>query len=121
MNLKTIAQEIRDVISEKQKKLGLTFEEERHLYTMEGKTDWPSVSKVLKKFYKQFPTEEAAFNKAKGDPIRQKELLEEWEKAGSYSTNLGSRVHYMLEKAIINENGDTKKLDNLSLIATLPN
>jgi hypothetical protein len=110
MNLKTIAQEIRDVISEKQKKLGLTFEEERHLYTMEGKTDWPSVSKVLKKFYKQFPTEEAAYNKAKGDPIRQKELLEEWEKAGSYSTNLGSRVHYMLEKAIINENGGYKEV-----------
>jgi hypothetical protein len=77
---------------------------------MEGKTDWPSVSKVLKKFYKQFPTEEAAFNKAKGDPIRQKELLEEWEKAGSYSTNLGSRVHYMLEKAIINENGGYKEV-----------
>ena len=110
MNLKTIAQEIRDVISEKQKKIGLTFEEERHLYTMEGKTDWPSVSKVLKKFYKQFPTEEAAYNKAKGDPIRQKELLEEWEKAGSYSTNLGSRVHYMLEKAIINENGGYKEV-----------
>jgi hypothetical protein len=110
MNLKTIAQEIRDVISEKQKKLGLTFEEERHLYTMEGKKDWPSVSKVLKKFYKQFPTEEAAYNKAKGDPIRQKELLEEWEKAGSYSTNLGSRVHYMLEKAIINENGGYKEV-----------
>ena len=49
-DLKEIALEIRTIISEKQEKLGLTFEEEKHLYTMNGKSDWPSVSKVLKKF-----------------------------------------------------------------------
>jgi hypothetical protein len=110
MDLKNIAKEIREVISQKQKELGLTFEEERHLYTMNGKSDWPSVSKVLKSFYKEFPTEEAAYNKAGGDPERQQELIEQWAAAGTYSTNLGSRVHYELEKEVIDNNGSYKEL-----------
>ena len=110
MELKKIAQELRDIISNKQKELGLTFEEERHLYTMNGRTDWPSVSKVLKKFYKAFPTEEAAYNKAGGDPERQQELIEEWAAAGRYSTNLGSRVHYVLESEVVKNNGSYKEV-----------
>ena len=108
--LKEIALEIRTIISEKQEKLGLTFEEEKHLYTMNGRSDWPSVSKVLKKFYKAFPTEEAAYNKAGGDPYKQQALIEEWEAAGLYSTNLGSRVHYELEKFLIEKNGGYKEI-----------
>lgn len=110
MNLKEIAQEIREIISNRQKELGLTFEEERHLYTMNGKSDWPSVSKVLKKFYKEFPTEEAAYNKAGGDPYKQQQLIEEWAAAGTYSTNLGSRVHYELEKELIRRNASYKEV-----------
>ncbi len=109
-DLKEIALEIRTIISEKQEKLGLTFEEEKHLYTMNGRSDWPSVSKVLKKFYKAFPTEEAAYNKAGGDPYKQQALIEEWEAAGLYSTNLGSRVHYELEKFLIEKNGGYKEI-----------
>jgi hypothetical protein len=109
-DLKEIALEIRTIISEKQEKLGLTFEEEKHLYTMNGRSDWPSVSKVLKKFYKAFPTEEAAYNKAGGDPYKQQALIEEWEAAGLYSTNLGSRVHYELEKFLIEKNGGYKDI-----------
>lgn len=110
MDLKLVAKEIREIVSERQKKLGLTFEEERHLYTMNGKSDWPSVSKVLKKFYREFPTEKAAYNKAGGDPVRQQELIEEWAKAGSYSTNLGSRVHFVLEKKLIESHGSYKEV-----------
>ena len=109
-DLKEIALEIRTIISEKQEKLGLTFEEEKHLYTMNGRSDWPSVSKVLKKFYKAFPTEEAAYNKAGGDPYKQQALIEEWEAAGLYSTTLGSRVHYELEKFLIEKNGGYKEI-----------
>lgn len=108
MKLNEVAKEIRELISARQKELGLVFEEERHIYTMNGRTDWPSVSKVLKKFYKAFPTEEAAYNKAGGDPDKQQELIEQWAAAGRYSTNLGSRVHYILEKLIIEKNGDYK-------------
>lgn len=110
MDLKVIAKEIREIISQRQKELGLVFEEERHIYTMNGKSDWPSVSKVLKKFYKEFPTEEAAYNKAGGDPQRQQELIEEWAAAGTYSTNLGSRVHFALEEEAIKRNGSYKEV-----------
>jgi hypothetical protein len=110
MDLKIVAQEIREIIKSKQNELGLQFEEDRHIYTMLGKTNWPSVSKVLKKFYREFPTEEAAFNKAGGDPIRQQELIQEWAAAGKYSTNLGSRVHYVLEKCLIEKNQNYKEV-----------
>ena len=110
MDLKVIAKEIREIISQRQKELGLVFEEERHIYTMNGRSDWPSVSKVLKLFYKEFPTEEAAYNKAGGDPQRQQELIEEWAAAGTYSTNLGSRVHFVLEEEAIKRNGSYKEV-----------
>jgi hypothetical protein len=110
MKLSDVAKEIRDIISQKQKELGLTFEEENHIYTMNGKTDYPSVSKVLKKFYTEFPTEEAAYNKAKGDPIKQQELIAEWAAAGDYSTNMGSRVHFVLESEVIKKHGSYKEV-----------
>jgi hypothetical protein len=110
MKLSNIAQEIRELIKVRQESLGLTFEEDKHIYTMNGRKDYPSVSKVLKKFYKAFPTEEAAYNKAGGDPQKQQQLIEEWAAAGDYSTNLGSRVHYMLEKTLIEKNGDYKEV-----------
>ena len=110
MKLSDVAKEIRDIISQKQKELGLTFEEENHIYTMNGKTDYPSVSKVLKKFYTEFPTEEAAYNKAKGDPIKQQELIAEWAAAGDYSTNMGSRVHFVLESEVIKKHGNYKEV-----------
>lgn len=110
MELNDIAKEIRNIISLKQKELGLSFEEENHIYTMNGKTDYPSVSKVLKSFYTEFPTEEAAYNKAGGDPQRQQELIEEWAAAGKYSTDMGSRVHFVLESELIKRNGDYKEV-----------
>jgi hypothetical protein len=110
MNLSNIAKEIRDLIKARQESLGLTFEEDKHIYTMNGRRDYPSVSKVLKKFYTEFPTEEAAYNKAGGDPQKQQELIEEWAAAGDYSTNLGSRVHYMLEKSLIEKYGGYKEV-----------
>lgn len=110
MKLNKVVEEIRELITQRQKELGLTFEEENHIYTMNGKTDYPSVSKVLKKFYTEFPTEQASYNKAKGDPQKQKELLDEWAAAGLYSTNMGSRVHYELEKELIERNGSYKEV-----------
>ena len=110
MRLNDAVKEIRELISQRQKELGLVFEEERHLYTMNGTTNWPSVSKVLKKFYKEFPTEEAAYNKAGGNPEKQQQLIEEWAAAGQYSTNLGSRVHFVLEEEAIKRNGSYKEV-----------
>jgi hypothetical protein len=110
MKLSNITQEIRELVKSRQEQLGLTFEEDKHIYTMNGRRDYPSVSKVLKNFYRPFPTEEAAYNKAGGDPQKQQQLIEEWAAAGDYSTNLGSRVHYVLEKTLIEKNGDYKEV-----------
>ena len=110
MKLNEIAQEIRELVTKRQQELGLTFEEDKHVYTMNGREDYPSVSKVLKSFYRPFPTEEAAYNKAGGDPEKQQQLIEEWAAAGDYSTNLGSRVHFVLEKVLIEKYGNYKEV-----------
>jgi len=110
MKLNDIVKDIREIITQKQNELGLTFEEENHIYTMNGRTDYPSVSKVLKKFYTEFPVEEASYNKAGGDPQRQQQLIEEWAAAGEYSTNMGSRVHFVLESEVIKRHGDYKQV-----------
>ena len=110
IDLKSVASEIRKIVSERQKSLGLVFEEDKHVYTMNGKKDYPSVSKVLKSFYREFPLEEAALKKAGGNPQEAERLKEEWAAAGTYSTNLGSRVHYILEKTLIENNGNYKEI-----------
>ena len=110
MKLSNIAQEIRELVKTRQQELGLTFEEDKHIYTMNGRKDYPSVSKVLKQFYTEFPSEEISYHKAGGDPQKQQQLLDEWAAAGEYSTNMGSRVHYVLEKNVIERNGNYKEV-----------
>jgi hypothetical protein len=115
MDLKEVAKEIREIISQKQKELNLTFEEESHKYTMidvDGKLrdDFPSVSKVLKSFYEEFDSEGISYRKANGDPYEQQRLLEEWAAAGEYSVNIGSRSHFFLEEHTLNEFGLEKEL-----------
>ena len=121
MNLKEIkkvAEDIRNVLSIRRNELKLSFEEDGHEYTMmdvDGKLkkDFPSVSKVMKLFYDEFPTEEAARKKAKGDPYIMQTLLSEWAEEGKISTNMGSRVHYELEI-------ETIKRHNLNKVVRQP-
>lgn len=115
MELKEIAFEIRQILENKRKELELTFIEDTHTYYMkdlngEVRTNFPSVSKVLKKFYEEFDSEGIALNKAKGDVKEKERLLAEWKAAGDYSTNMGSRVHYMLEKKLIEDYGNYKEV-----------
>jgi hypothetical protein len=115
MDLKNIAEEIRQIITLKQSELGLQFFEEEHKYFMKDldgnlKSDFPSVSKVLKCFYDEFPTEQAAYNKSGGNPEEQERLIKEWADAGDYATNMGSRVHYILEKKSIDMFGGYKEV-----------
>ncbi len=65
-DLKIIASEINQIIKDKQKELQLTFIEDTHTYFMLDKhnvlrNDFPSVSKVLKKYYSEFPAEEKSY------------------------------------------------------------
>lgn len=113
MNLLSIAKEIRDLLDIKRKNIDLTFLEDEHQYYMKDldgniRNDYPSVSKLLKKFYEPFDDVGKAHEMSKGDTVKANQLLGEWKKAGQLSTNLGSRVHYELEKHLLNQYGDYK-------------
>ena len=115
MELKEIALELREILENKRQELELTFIEDTHTYFMKDvdgvvKNNFPSVSKVLKKFYPEFPTDEAAERKSKGNPVIKQSLIEEWAAAGDYSTNMGSRVHFFLEKNLIESSGNYKEV-----------
>jgi hypothetical protein len=115
MDLKKIAQEIRDILSERQKEFNLTFEEDNHKYTMmdvDGnlRSDFPSVSKVMKLFYDEFPSEQKAFEMAGGNPDEAERILEDWAKKGRISTSTGSRTHYFLEEHTLKEFGIDKNV-----------
>jgi hypothetical protein len=114
-DLNEIAKEIRDILQKRRDDLELTFVEDTHTYYMkdlEGKIrdNYPSVSKVMKLFYEEFDSEGISYKKANGDPEVQKQLLDEWKAAGDYSTNMGSRVHYLLEKKLIEMFGNYKEV-----------
>ena len=71
-DLYKVRDEILEIVGSRQKELQLTFEEEAHKYTMldingKLKDDWYSVSKIIKKYYDEFPGQEIALKKAKGD------------------------------------------------------
>jgi len=115
MDLYQVSKDIKEIVKKKQEELSLTFEEDRHIYTMmdlEGneRNDWPSVSKILKKFYPEFPAEDIAYKKANGDVLEMQSLLDEWAAAGRYATNMGSRVHYLLEKKTLEHFYDDKEV-----------
>jgi hypothetical protein len=103
IDLKEMSQEIREILKNKREELLLNFYEDTHTYTMLDeygnlKSDWPSVSKIMKIFYTQFDSDGIAEKKSKGDIVEKNRLLKEWADAGTYSTNMGSRVHFLLEK-----------------------
>lgn len=103
MNIEETVLEIRNILSERRKEFKLSFEEDSHKYTMlnlngELTDNWPSVSKVMKLFYDEFPSEKKAFEMSGGDPDETERLLNEWKMSGEYATNMGSRVHFLLEK-----------------------
>jgi hypothetical protein len=74
------------------------------------RNDFPSVSKVIKKFYVPFDAESKAHQMTDGDEEETRLLLEKWKKAGDYSTNLGSRVHYVLESNLVDQYGKYKEV-----------
>lgn len=115
MNLNDISLEIKDLLEQRRKELELTFIEEEHIYYMKDldgqvKKNFPSVSKIIKKFHKPFDAEGMALKMSKGDPEGQAQLLAEWKQAGELSTNMGSRVHFELETDTIGRFGNYKEV-----------
>lgn len=116
MILVDVAKEINEIIYNKQKETSLSFIEDSHTYFMKDKngdirSDFISVSTVIKSFYNKFIAENTqAFKNCNGDKIKEKELLDSWEAGGNYSASMGSRVHYILEQYLISKYGDYKKV-----------
>jgi len=115
-DLKQIAKEIRDVIAEKQEEMSLSFVEDTHTYYIKDlngdiTTKFPSVSTVLKSFYHVFDSAKTgSFKQCEGDREREKELLTGWREKGSYATNKGSRVHFILEQKLVDMYGSYKEV-----------
>lgn len=115
MDLKKESDKIRKILDKRRERIDLTFIEENHLYFMRDengiiRSNYPSVSKVIKKFYEEFDSEGISFRMSGGDRQKQKELLKEWLDKGDYATNQGSRVHYLLERELISQYGEYKKV-----------
>jgi hypothetical protein len=107
IDLIKIREEIIDILKNKYESQKLSFLEEDHIYFMNDidgnlRNDWPSVSRVLKYFYDGFDADAIAHKKSKGDLVVKQALLDEWSKAGELAVNIGSRVHYLLEKESLN-------------------
>lgn len=116
MDLKLISEEIKEIISKKQKELNLSFVEDTHTYYMknlqgEVVSNFPSVSTVLKSFYTPFDaTTTKSFKACEGDPEKEKALLKEWADSGTYASHMGSRVHFILEKYLVDLYGSYKEV-----------
>ena len=111
--LLTIAKEIRDLITKKQKELDLSFVEDDHIYYMRDKNgkirnNFPSVSTVIKQFYTDFPELDKSLEMCENDIFAQDELLKEWRSTADYANNKGSRVHYLLEMDLLKQYGSYK-------------
>jgi len=116
MDLKLISEEIKEIVSKKQKELNLSFVEDTHTYYMknlqgEVVSNFPSVSTVLKSFYTPFDaTTTKSFKACEGDPEKERALLKEWSDSGTYASHMGSRVHFILEKHLVDLYGSYKEV-----------
>jgi|TARA_R110000803_G_scaffold98099_4_gene166254 hypothetical protein len=114
-DLLKISQEIRDIITEKQKEMELTFIEDTHTYHIrksdgEMTTDYPSVSTVIGQFYTPFPDVQKSFEMSEGCLMSQDVLLKEWRATADYANSQGSRVHYLLEMKLLEMYGSYKEV-----------
>lgn len=113
MDLNSISKEIKHLLDKRRKELDITFVEEEHIYYMRDtdgvlRKTFPSVSKLIKKFHKPFDVEGTSLRMSNGDPEAAALLQEQWKQAGSYATNMGSRVHFELEHELVSRNDNYK-------------
>ena len=115
MNLEEEAKKINRILAVKREEISLSFIEEDHQYFMKDKSgvitsDYPSVSKVVKNYYEEFDAQKMSGIMSKGDTVVQQELLSSWREKGEYAANMGSRVHYFLEKFLIETYNNSKEV-----------
>jgi len=110
-----IGQEIRDIITESQKRMELSFVEDTHTYFIKDRhgnitTKFPSVSTVIGQFYEPFPDLNKSYQMCDGDLLEQDELLKAWRATADYANSKGSRVHYLLEMDLLKQYGSYKEV-----------
>ena len=110
-----ISKDIRNVITEKQQDLELSFVEDTHTYYIKSKEgiivdNFPSVSTVIKQFYEEFPDLEKSLDMCNGDIIEQDRLLQQWRGTADYANSKGSRTHYLLETDLLKLYGSYKNV-----------
>lgn len=82
----------------------ITFVEKTHSYLIDGQpTNNPSVTKLLKKFKKEFDKNSAATRVAKRNKTTVEAVLADWELNNLYSTTLGSMLHKYIENYYCNK------------------
>ena len=82
----------------------ITFVEKNHSYLVDGKpTNSPSVTRLLKRFKKEFDKETAATRVAKRLGVTVAQVLADWQLGNLYSTTLGSMLHKYIENYYCNK------------------
>lgn len=82
----------------------VTFVEKTHSYLVDGQpTNSPSVTRLLKKFKKEFDKDTAAARIAKRMRTTVEAVLADWALGNLYSTTLGSMLHKYIENFYCNK------------------
>jgi hypothetical protein len=81
----------------------ISFEEDGHIYLLDGERQLTPVSSVYSKFFKPFDTDYWAERKAQGTPMTAAQLKEQWECNGQMASFAGTHLHKQIEEFI---NGD---------------
>jgi len=108
-----VAKDIRDTLEIRRNELELSFIEDTHVYYMrdmsgEIKSNFPSVSTIIKQFYNEFPELDKSLSMSNGDIIEQDKLLKQWRSTSVYANSKGSRTHYLLETDLLKLYGSYK-------------
>ena len=77
---------------------GIEFNEEKHLYSVNGSPLNTSVSGRIKQYYTPFNAQEIAENKSKRTGVPAEDYLKEWKEINLEAITRGSRVHLFGEK-----------------------
>lgn len=74
----------------------LSFNEEQHLYTLDG-TEMRSVSNVVGMFFREFDAVGVSLKKCYGNEVEAAKLREVWESKGAVASQAGTFLHKQIE------------------------
>ena len=81
----------------------ISFQEEGHIYLLDGERRLTPVSSVYSKFFWPFDSKKWAERKAEGTPMTAAQLMEQWECNGMMASFAGTHLHKQIEEYL---NGD---------------